>query len=96
MTFLKVYYDDGYVLAKPECEQSIDAAVSAWVDSGKTRDRLLRIELLDGCELAVLASEVTSWLISTPETRQRQVEIERDLRAEDTAMRQAAGIWDED
>lgn len=56
MTFLKVYYDDGYALAKPECEQSIDAAVSAWVDSGKTRDRLLRIELLDGCELAVISA----------------------------------------
>lgn len=97
MDFLRVYYgpDDGYVLAEAHQEPALDAAVTAYLSSGGTRDELISLTLLDGSELKLRASAVGSWYVSTPASRTRAVELEKELADELRAIRAAAGIFDE-
>lgn len=63
-------------------EPVIDAAVTQWVDSGRTRDRLLMLTTTGGAAYRVLASDITSWMESTPESRERERAINTALDAE--------------
>lgn len=96
MTFLKVYGEDGYILVRPECEPALDAAVTAYLDSGGIRDTLVHLTGISGDEYVTRASRITSWLISTPEGRMRETEIEKALADEHTANRHAVGLWDDE
>lgn len=73
--FIKLYDDGGiYWILSPDNEQSIDAAVSLWIESGGTRDTLLDLTSPDGSNVRLPASNVRSWHISTPESRRRNAE----------------------
>lgn len=83
ISFVKVYDIQGDMVGVALSEEPrIDAAVSKWVDSGKTQDTLLSLETPDGSEYKTLASAIQSWLVSTPEIRRRKAEIEAELQAE--------------
>ena len=94
-TYLKLYTGDGYVLCQPQEEPRVDAAVSRWIDSGRTQDTLLSLDLMDGCAYKCLASCVSEWFLSTPENRRTSIEWEQLAKQEDTEVRQSLGIWDE-
>ena len=95
-TYLKVYEPDGHVQVLPEDEPRINAAVGDWIDSGDTRDRLLDLTLIDGGAYYTKASRIMSWVLSTPETRRRGWEIQKAMKDEDEAYKQAVGIFDGD
>lgn len=93
--YVKVFDDDGYVLVPPAEEPRIDAAVTAYLDSGGTRDSLLRLATLDGAEYVVRASSIRSWIMTTPETRRRQVEHEKALTDERREYAAEIGYWED-
>lgn len=96
-SFLKVWQGENWVLAIPEEEPRIDAAVSQWIDSGGTRDTILRLTLVDGDTFTLRASTIDSWLLSTPEGRRRSHEWDKAAEDERREQRTAAGFpWDED
>lgn len=76
-------------------EQRIDAAVSKWIDSGKTRDTLLDLIDVIGAPYKTLASEITSWLVLTPESRRAGVIYTKALDDEAQAIRTELGIFEE-
>lgn len=61
-------------------ESMLDAAVTRWAI--EKRDELLHLTALSRARYRVLASEVTSWLVSTPETRERGRVLGEQLQAE--------------
>lgn len=93
--YVRVFDDDGYVLVPPAEEPRIDAAVTAYLDSGGTRDSLLRLATLDGAEYVVRASSIRSWIMTTPETRRRQVEHEKALTDELREYAAEIGYWED-
>lgn len=68
----------------------IDAAVTTYVDSGRHRDAVLHVAAAHGGTYRVLASEITSWMESTPATRAEEREIEALLAAERPEWEQPA------
>lgn len=96
-TFLRIWDHGGSIVdVRIEHEPSIDAAVTAWVDSGRTRDALLRLETMVGSTYKTLASEITSWLISTPDARQRAVVRGAAEDEERRHNRYEAGLFEEE
>lgn len=93
--YVKVFDDDGYVLVPPAEEPRIDAAVTAYLDSGGTRDSLLRLTTLDGAEYVVRVSSIRSWIMTTPEARRRQVEHEKALADERREYAAELGYWED-
>lgn len=95
-TWLTVWEVDGsdYTVAADN-EPSIDAAVTRHIDSAGTRDTLLTLEFTSGCMYRVRASQITSWAISTPETRRRALELEQWEQEEDERIRHELGIWED-
>jgi len=94
-SYLRVWEGDSHYLCEVQEEPRVDAAVERWISSGRTNDTLLRLTMIDGDEVAILASRVTSWMVSTPEGRRRAIEWDAVYRSEREAMKQEAGIWDE-
>jgi hypothetical protein len=94
-TYIRVYDETGVVDLAAGQENSIDAAVTAYLESAGTRDSLVYLVSVSGAEYVVRASTIHGWTISTPENRARSAEVERAYRDEDTALRQTFGIWDE-
>ena len=93
--FLTGWEDNGSsYTVDPADEPRIDAAVSAYVESGCTRDRVLHLTFTDGREYSVRASVITSWARSTPETRRRALELQKFAEDEDQQLRQELGIWE--
>lgn len=92
--FVRVYDASGFVAVELDDEPRLDAAVSAYLDNG--RDRLVRMARIDGDEYVILASEVTGWMVSTPEGRRRSTELDKASKDEEEANRQAVGLWDAD
>lgn len=87
--FVKVFTDDGgYVCIVPTDEGKLDGAVTRWLDSGETRDTLLDLTLLCGDTYRLRASQVTLWIVSTPDGRERQRAIDAAFKAE--------SAWDEE
>lgn len=94
MKYVKLFTGDGDSWTVPfEEEPRLDAGVEAYLTTGK--DRLLAFTLVEGDQLRILASEIVSWATSTPEGRQRYVEMERDSGEEMKGIRQSLGIWDD-
>lgn len=92
IVYVAVYDESGHVKCVPEDEPRVDAAVSLWVDSGRTRDTILYLTALDGARYCVLASHVTSWMLSAPQDRERSAGIELALKEE----RKSFGLLDDD
>lgn len=90
--FVRVFDVDGaVVLVTPDDEPRIDAAVTAFLDSGCSRDRTLRLTMLSGDEYVTPASRISSWIVSTPEGRRRSIAIEKVIEDEIRSYRKAAG-----
>jgi len=70
-SFLSVFTRDGSFCRVDVSEEGIiDAAVTRYADSGKYADSVLHLSLAFSPGVyRVLASEITSWLDSTPESR---------------------------
>lgn len=94
ITYCKIFEDDGNICVRPEQESRINAAVSQYVDSGGTRDTLLDLETLAGETYYTKASRITSWYVSTPETRRKIIEVEKLLEDEKKAFQADLGIWE--
>lgn len=98
MSWLLLYEADNTCTSLiPEEASRIDAAVSGWIDSGKSRDELLHLTLREGGTFCTLASSIRSWWICTPEHRRKALEYEKQLKDESREMKAAIGLpWSED
>lgn len=94
-TYLVVYEGNEGVFVEADEEGALDAAVTRYVESGRTRDDLLSLTMLTGPEYRVLASRVTSWYLSTPESRRRAIADQKARDDEEREIKQALGMWDE-
>ena len=94
-TYLRVWDDEGgLILCDVLEESSIDAAVEQWISSGRQRDTILHLALAGGSsEMVMLASTITSWMISTPESRRRSAGWDAALKAEEKEFSPA---WEDD
>jgi hypothetical protein len=79
-----------------EDESRIDAAVSQWIASGRTQDTLLDLTCPEGAPYKVLASTICGWYTSSPDSRRRLKELNKELDVEDKRVRAELGIWDAD
>ncbi len=96
-TFLKLWDKLGASsLLHVDDEPRVNAAVSRWVDSGRSRDTLLDLTGVDGDQFYTLASEVTSWLVSTPRGRLLSRQWDRDVGNEQQEHKAQLGIWEDD
>lgn len=77
-------------------EPRIDAAVSQWLASGKTQDTLLDLVTPEGATYKCLASIIVGWYCSTPETRRKRLELNKELDDTDKATKAEIGIWGDD
>lgn len=94
-SYLQVWEEDSAIKIHASCLQSIDAAVLQWRERGI--DSVLNLETWAGEPVTLLASRITSWLLSTPEGRQREIEMEAELRAEVQHNRAAVGLpWEDE
>jgi hypothetical protein len=61
----------------------LDAALTAFLDSGRSRDQLLSLRMVEGAEYRVPVSSVRAYFHSTPLFRKRmtaQLEFQKDER----------------
>lgn len=95
-TWLTVWEEGGlsYTVDAAD-EPRIDAAVSRYVDSGESRDSIIALAFTDGRDYRVRASQITSWAISTPETRHRALELDKMQDEETKRIKAELGIWEE-
>ena len=95
-SFVRLWDTNGaaFMVAIEE-EPRIDAAVSKWIDSGKTQDTLLDLTDVVGSSYKTLASEITSWLVLTPELRRAGVAYNKALDDEVVAIKSDLGIFEE-
>jgi hypothetical protein len=95
--WVKVWFtDEGWVLCPEYEEPRIDAAVSAYIDSGRSRDSLIHLTALDGGRIVVRASFVSGWSTSDPEMRRAAWEHRAAFEAEDRENKAAVGIFGDD
>jgi len=87
---LCLWEDDGPVNLQPGDEGKLDTAVLEFLREG--RDSLLYLTSLSGEVYVTRASNVCGWIISTPETRTRAVELESIAREENRRNREAFGL----
>jgi hypothetical protein len=96
-TYLRVWdHESNCVDVLVEHEPSVDAAVTAWVDSNRTRDSVLRLETVNGHEYKTLASEIASWMISTADGRRLATLQEVARAGEAQQHRYEAGLFEDD
>lgn len=94
-TYIRLFeVDGGGVMLVPEEADRLDAAVTAYLDSGCTRDRLIRLTLLSGDEYTTMVSRICGWIVATLEGRRRSAEIDKLVDDEIKAFREAAGYAD--
>src|SRR5210317_1910255 len=90
--FLVVWEESGSTVSVVEGdERQLDDAVSTWIDTG--RDALLHLTTTEGVPYRMLASNVTSWLLSTPQSRYENERVRAVMDAERAAIRESLGIW---
>jgi hypothetical protein len=95
-TYLRVYdKTEGFISCDPADEPRVDAAVGAYIDSGG-RDRIIDVTLAEGVPYKLLASQVTAWFVSTPESRRKRVEMNANSDAELEGHAREFGIWEDE
>ncbi len=87
--------DEAYVCVDLADAPRLDAAVTQYLDSGKTRDCLLHLSCIDGDAFTVRVSLVNGWTESTPEGRRAAWEFEAALREETRLLKAELGIFEE-
>lgn len=96
-SWVKVWFmDEGWVLCPLDEEPRIDAAVTTYIDSGRTRDSLIHLTAVDGGRVVVRASFVSGWSVSDPAMRRAGWEYRAMVEAEDRENKAAVGIFTED
>lgn len=76
-------------------EGRIDAAVQRFIETGGHVDTVLDLTMLNGASYRVLASTIQSWIVSTPDTRLRQMELQKESEEEEREYRVALGLpWE--
>lgn len=79
----------------PDDEHTIDAAVTRYLDTG--RDELLLLTTYSGDRYRTRASLILSLMLSTPEGRAKDAEIDKELGDEARETRLSLGLsWDEE
>jgi len=73
----------------------LDAAVTDFLTSGRSRDGILYLARIDGSQVAVLLSDIRSWALMTPETRRRAVELEAEEDVERMRVLEDLGLVDD-
>ena len=95
--YLRVWDNTGDMIAVDAAEEPrLDAAVSTFIDSGGTRDALVELGLIEGGTVKIRASVVHSWMLSTPESRFRLMEINKSEAEEREEFRNKLGIWSDE
>ena len=95
MDYLTVWTRDGESThCEPDDEPRLDAVVTAFLDSGRTKDTLLCLTMLEGVPYKVLASEVTSWAVSTADSRKMRVRINHESEEEERSAKAELGIFE--
>lgn len=86
-TYLHLETEDTIYEIEPVHKDSIDAAVSHYLDTG--RDALLHLTTIPGMEVTLRASSCTAWWVSTPSVRKVifRNEMAREMER-DTARRE--------
>lgn len=94
-SYLKVWESDGTnCTIMPTDKHAIDAAVQAWLDTG--RDSLVYLSQINGDEYITLASRITSWRVVTPEGRRKQIELDAMSKDEDKTLKAEYGVpWED-
>ncbi len=80
----------------PADEPRVDTALTAYLETG--RDSIVHLTLLNGAPYSVLASEVTAYMTSTPESRRRNAEVVMELEKEQKDLQQEFSLvpyWDQ-
>lgn len=90
--WLMVFDVDGAVSVCVSDEPRVNAAVSLWLDSGRSRDTLLDLTTLSGGTYYTRASQITSWFISTPEHRRAEIQHSVAVDEEGEAIKVELGI----
>lgn len=81
LTYVKVYTRDNAVThCILDDEMTLDVAITRYIE--KKQDELLLLTTSAAQMYKTLASEVTSWIVSTPESRERERELERRMKEE--------------
>lgn len=94
VTYLKVFEETGQILVEPGHADSIDAAVTHFMETG--RDSLLHLTTVAGEDYVTRASNVLCWVTSTPAGRLRSLEFEKHNADERAEARAALGLPYED
>lgn len=82
--YIDVYDAVGsYCSVRLEDAGLLDASVSAYIDSGRTRDSIIHLTTVGGAQYCILASTVRSWIESSPESRRLVRERDAALKTED-------------
>lgn len=87
-------YDVGdqvtYVCA--EEANRLDAAIAGYLDSGKTRDELLSLRMVEGEDYRVPLSNIRAFFLSTPEFRKRNAITLKFQKEENKQVRAELGL----
>lgn len=78
--FLRVHFgDEDFIDCEVEGEGTLDAALSAYIDSGGTRDRLILLERDCGGGITIRASRVQCWHMITEESMRTAIDRAKEL-----------------
>ena len=87
--------NEGYYRVIPDDEPHIDIGVSRWIESGETQNMLLQLTCMDGCTVKILASAISDWFVSTSDSRQKALELQKAYQDEEKGHKMALGMWEE-
>ena len=91
-TLYTVYQDDNsYINLDPECAPLVDRAMKLWADSGHTRDSWITVQNASGGEFCLLASRITSTVLTTAQQRQDTTMRDKAFEDERAEFRRLAG-----
>lgn len=82
MRFVKVFDHNGYFTIAEGEEGNLEADVREFLESGRTRDRVVTYQTPEGGRISMYISSIRAWYLSTPETRRGQTVIEKTLDEE--------------
>jgi len=92
--YLRVWDKAGQSVDIVPTEQTkIHIAVTNWICEKK--DSIVHLGVVNGAAYFILASEIQSWITSTPETRERSDELFLLLSEESKAFNIAHGKWED-
>jgi hypothetical protein len=76
-------------------EPRIDALVGEYLSSGRTRDRVVELEQIDGSSVKLPVSAIRNWFTSTPAIRRRCMELDIAMEREAIELEKEVRGWTE-